>query len=127
MARTHFFSVSLITILQELSRKEVLRSSIHVPVITQAKSLPVSTLLDKHALVFLNNYNLPKHLTTEWRLLFCNAINGDSFTQLVRHTVNKGPTLIVVKDKDGYIFGGFASQGWESRPKFYGTFATRLF
>lgn len=91
-----------------------------IPVVTQAKSLPVSTLLDRQALVFLNNYNLPKHLTTEWRLLFSNVVNGDSFTQLVGHIINKGPSLIVVKDKEGYIYGGFASQGWELRPKFYG-------
>lgn len=106
---------------EESSRKEALQHTVRIPVVTQAKSLPISTLLDRQALVFLNNYNLPKHLTTEWRLLFSNVVNGDSFTQLVGHIINKGPSLIVVKDKEGYIYGGFASQGWELRPKFYGS------
>jgi hypothetical protein len=106
---------------------EVLHSSIHIPVITKSKTLPVSTILDKNALIYINNYNLPKHLTSEWRLLFCNSLFGDSFSQLVGHIVNKGPSLIVVKDKDGFIFGGFASQGWELNPKFYGKYFYLIF
>jgi hypothetical protein len=39
----------------------------------------------------------------------------------------KGPSLIVVKDKDGFIFGGFASQGWELNPKFYGKYFYLIF
>ena len=112
---------------EESSRMEVLHSSIHIPVITKSKTLPVSTILDKNALIYINNYNLPKHLTSEWRLLFCNSLFGDSFSQLVGHIVNKGPSLIVVKDKDGFIFGGFASQGWELNPKFYGSDDSFLF
>lgn len=101
--------------------------------ITKSKTLPISTILDRNALIYLNNYNLPKHLTSEWRLLFCNSLNGDSFSQLVGHIINKGPSIIIVKDKDGYIFGGYSSQGWELGPKFYGeykpidfTFATNI-
>ncbi|CAG2218258.1 unnamed protein product [Mytilus edulis] len=112
---------------EENARKDVLHSSVHVPVITKSKTLPISTILDRNALVYLNNYNLPKHLTSEWRLLFCNSLNGDSFSQLVGHIVNKGPSIIIVKDKDGYIFGGYSSQGWELGPKFYGSADCFLF
>jgi len=31
-----------------------------------------------------------------------------------------GPCIIVVRDKDGHVFGGFASQSWHLSPKFYG-------
>ena len=35
-------------------------------------------------------------------------------------SVYKGPTVLLVKDKHGAIFGGLASQPWERHSDFYG-------
>jgi hypothetical protein len=32
----------------------------------------------------------------------------------------KGPTLVLVKDKQGHLFGGYASEPWVKNGKFYG-------
>ncbi|KAK3814156.1 MAG: TLD-domain-containing protein [Benniella sp.] len=39
----------------------------------------------------------------------------------------QGPTLVIMKDEDGYIFGAYADQDLEQRPKFYGTDRSFLF
>eukprot|EP01027_Heterolobosea_sp_BB2_P014823 GEZU01021266.1.p2 GENE.GEZU01021266.1~~GEZU01021266.1.p2 ORF type:complete len:147 (+),score=31.58 GEZU01021266.1:140-580(+) len=38
-----------------------------------------------------------------------------------------GPTLIIVQDMDGTIFGGFASESWQISAKYYGTGEAFLF
>lgn len=40
---------------------------------------------------------------------------------------DKGPTLLVIKDKEGYIYGGYASQPWEKHADFYGDMKSFLF
>ncbi|KAI7828555.1 TLD-domain-containing protein [Gamsiella multidivaricata] len=39
----------------------------------------------------------------------------------------QGPTLVLMKDEDGYIFGAYADQDWEQSPKFYGSDRSFLF
>lgn len=34
--------------------------------------------------------------------------------------IDKGPSVIVIKDVDGYVFGGFASTSWTISPQFGG-------
>jgi hypothetical protein len=34
--------------------------------------------------------------------------------------VDKGPTVIIVKDKNKNVFGGFASENWTVGPNFQG-------
>lgn len=34
--------------------------------------------------------------------------------------MKRGPTLLLIKDTKGHIFGGFASHGWEVKPQFQG-------
>lgn len=40
---------------------------------------------------------------------------------------NEGPTVFVIKDNDGYIYGGYASQPWERHADFYGDMKSFLF
>lgn len=35
--------------------------------------------------------------------------------------------MLIVKDKDGYIYGGYASQSWERHADFYGDMKSFLF
>lgn len=40
---------------------------------------------------------------------------------------NEGPTILVIKDKEDYIYGGYASQPWEKHGDFYGHLKSFLF
>jgi len=73
------------------------------------------------------NHALPQELRSQWRLLFSNRVHGESFSKMVGTIVDKGPTLVVVKDTDGHLFGGFAPENWHCNGTFYGTAQTFLF
>lgn len=39
---------------------------------------------------------------------------------MVVAAAGKGPTMLLVKDKQGQVFGGYASEPWLKNGKFYG-------
>ncbi|KAB5552960.1 hypothetical protein DKX38_010271 [Salix brachista] len=45
----------------------------------------------------------------------------------VKDRNGEGPTILIIKDKDGYIYGGYASQPWERHGNFYGDLKSFLF
>lgn len=65
--------------------------------------------------------------TPPLQLLFSSKTSGASFSTLVQKIMFQGPTLVIMKDEDGYIFGAYADQDWEQKPKFYGSERTFLF
>ncbi|KAI1300386.1 hypothetical protein EDD11_006230 [Mortierella claussenii] len=65
--------------------------------------------------------------TPPMRLLFLSKTSGASFSTLLQKITFQGPTLVVMKDEDGYVFGAYADQDWEQRPKFYGSDRSFLF
>jgi len=77
--------------------------------------------------VLLINSSLPVELRNEWRFLFSSRIHGESFSRLLGAIVDKGPSIIVIKDQDGGVFGGFASTSWTVSPQFTGTDKNFLF
>ncbi|KAM7146679.1 MTOR-associated protein MEAK7 [Macrochelys suwanniensis] len=77
------------------------------------------SVLDIPSIIYINS-QLPSELQHKWRLLFSSRVHGESFSQLCGHIINKGPCILVLKDLDGYIFGGFASQSWDVKPQFQG-------
>lgn len=76
-------------------------------------------LLDIPLLMFLTS-QLPAGHATPWRLLFSTSVHGESFTRLVGNCKNRGSTVVLVKDTKSHVFGGFASQSWETKPQFQG-------
>ncbi|KAM7257481.1 hypothetical protein ACFE04_013222 [Oxalis oulophora] len=40
---------------------------------------------------------------------------------------DEGPTVLIIKDKEGFIYGGYASQPWERHGDFYGDMKSFLF
>lgn len=56
----------------------------------------------------------------EWELLFSSAQHGHSFNALLMKVLDAGPTLLLVRDKQGHLFGGFASESWHKNGQFYG-------
>ncbi|XP_062168146.1 uncharacterized protein LOC133874279 isoform X2 [Alnus glutinosa] len=64
----------------------------------------------------------------EWKLLYHSAYNGLSFNTFLGNISNDdGPTVLIIKDKEGYIYGGYASQRWERHGDFYGDMKSFLF
>ncbi|XP_057549617.1 uncharacterized protein LOC130827783 [Amaranthus tricolor] len=56
-----------------------------------------------------------------WKLLYHSSYHGQSFNTFLGNISNdEGPTMFIVKDTEGYIYGGYASQPWEKHSDFYG-------
>ncbi|XP_018418384.1 PREDICTED: TLD domain-containing protein 1 [Nanorana parkeri] len=97
-----------------------------VPRCKKEKGRTSCSLLDLPSVMFLNSH-LPSAMQRSWRLLFSTKIHGESFSQLCGHLVDQGPSLLVLRDSDGFIFGGFASQNWVVKPQFQGDCRCFLF
>lgn len=79
-----------------------------------------SNLLDLSSLMLLNSF-LPTEIRGKLYPLFSSSHHGESFSMFCKQLVAaQGPTLIVVQDTDGNVFGGFAAEKWQYGPKFKG-------
>lgn len=79
-----------------------------------------SELLDQSSLIVLNSY-LPHTLRGRLYPLFSNLRHGESFSTFSKMLLGcNGPTLLLVRDKEGHVFGGFASTSWHVDPNFTG-------
>merc|ERR1719167_43490 len=87
---------------------------------------PSSTSLSTLQQIFLASA-LPHHLRALWRPLFNTDLHGESFSKFAGNIINQGPTLIVIWDEVGNVFGGFATDSWKLGPKFYGKPESFLF
>ncbi|ERN16196.1 hypothetical protein AMTRI_Chr11g95710 [Amborella trichopoda] len=66
--------------------------------------------------------------TEEWRLLYHSSVHGLSFNTFLGNLQNaEGPTIMLIKDKEGFIYGGYASLPWERHSDFYGDMKSFLF
>ncbi|PKA57323.1 hypothetical protein AXF42_Ash002628 [Apostasia shenzhenica] len=64
----------------------------------------------------------------QWKLLYHSALNGLSFTTFMGNISSwEWPTILVIKDSEGYVYGGYASQPWERHSDFYGDVKSFLF
>ncbi|KAK8957430.1 hypothetical protein KSP39_PZI001580 [Platanthera zijinensis] len=64
----------------------------------------------------------------QWKLVYHSSVNGLSFSTFMGNISSvEGPTILVIKDIDGYIYGGYASLPWERHNDFYGDMKTFLF
>ncbi|XP_027352482.1 TLD domain-containing protein 1 isoform X2 [Abrus precatorius] len=71
---------------------------------------------------------LSQHELEDWKLLYHSAINGLSFNTFLGTISNHaGPTVLIFKDQEGYIYGGYTSQPWERHADFYGDMKCYLF
>ncbi len=59
-------------------------------------------------------------------LLFYHR-DGFQHTDFHRHSDNKGPNLVVVRSKSGYLFGGFTPESWDGSEKYKDNSATFIF
>lgn len=84
------------------------------------------SLLDLNQIVFINSH-LPAAYQYEWRFLFSSEIHGESFSTLIGRIVGQGPSVLVLEDRNGYMFGGFAPASWSLGPRYYGDDSSFLF
>ena len=80
-----------------------------------------SSLLTKATLLVLNSY-FPVELRGQLYPLFSSLHHGESYSTLCKALVGRGPTLLVVRDQKGYVFGGFAADSWQFGPQFTGLY-----
>ncbi|XP_055992969.1 MTOR-associated protein MEAK7 isoform X2 [Sorex fumeus] len=83
-------------------------------------------LLDALSAAFLSAH-LPSARRHRWRLLFAAERHGRSFAQLCGRLARRGPCLLLLRDLQGHVFGGFASCSWEVKPQFQGDSSCFLF
>ncbi|KAM9376373.1 MTOR-associated protein MEAK7 isoform 2-T2 [Pholidichthys leucotaenia] len=84
------------------------------------------SLLDLPTLMFLAP-QIPDSNGAPWRLMFSTQLHGESFTRMVSSLTKGGPTLLLIRDTRGHVFGGFASHSWEMKPHFQGDSRCFLF
>ncbi|GFR66003.1 TLD domain-containing protein 1 [Elysia marginata] len=85
------------------------------------------TMLDFSSVLFLNAA-LPSEQQTQWRLVYSNVLHGHSFARFLQCITSADmPTVLVIRDKSGRMFGGFASIPWQTGPKFTGDHSCFLF
>lgn len=73
------------------------------------------------------NWSLPYTLRHRWRLLFSNRIHGNSFSSMLKRIQNCGPSVVILRDTEDAVFGGFASASWKCAANFFGTQESCLF
>ena len=76
-------------------------------------------MLDLPAMIMLN-HAVQSELREQWRFLFSTGQHGESFSTLLKHVHHKGPTLVIVRDKEGHTFGGYSSVSLSNHPQFNG-------
>lgn len=77
------------------------------------------SLLDVLSVIYVNSH-LPREQQHRWHLLFSSELHGHSFAQLCGRIPHRGPCVVLLRDHDGHVFGGFASCSWEIKPQFQG-------
>lgn len=90
-----------------------------VPECHMDQGRPFESIPDVLSVIYLSSHLAVEHRQL-WCLLFSTQFHGQSFSQLCCLVTNQGPSLIVLKDRNGYVFGGFASCSWEVKPQFQG-------
>lgn len=78
-----------------------------------------TSILKVPDVLFVNTL-LPSAMQHQWRFCFSTGIHGESFAKMLGLIVDKGPTVIIVKDRNENVFGGFASENWTVSPNFRG-------
>ena len=48
----------------------------------------------------------------KWKLLYRSSEHGYSAESFHKCCDNKGPTLVVIKSREGWIFGGYTTESW---------------
>eukprot|EP00088_Acartia_fossae_P063520 TRINITY_DN7752_c0_g1_i1.p1 TRINITY_DN7752_c0_g1~~TRINITY_DN7752_c0_g1_i1.p1 ORF type:complete len:419 (-),score=68.03 TRINITY_DN7752_c0_g1_i1:206-1462(-) len=100
--------------------------SIKSKIVPKSKIPASDSFLSPLQLLFLN-HNIPHKYKDIWRPIFSTRKDGESFSKLAGLIINRGPTVLIVKDNEGNIFGGYNTQSWKIGPNFFGSSDSFLF
>lgn len=64
---------------------------------------------------------------SDWSIIYSTEMHGWSLQTFYRHLDQAGPSVLVVKDSAGAVFGGFASESWHQSAHYFGTGESFLF
>lgn len=104
------------------------RPGCQVPRLLCSENVHSSMLLLRKEYAWHIGGALSPHELEEWKLLYHSAMNGLSFNTFLGSISNdEGSTVLIIKDKEGHIYGGYASQPWERHGDFYGDMKSFLF
>ncbi len=67
--------------------------------------------LDQASILFLNT-NILLDLRKEWRFLYSTKSHNRSYDEFISKVELKGPTIVLIKDNEGNMFGAFTSTSW---------------
>ena len=71
---------------------------------------------------------LEEESSADWSLLFSSEAAGSaSWTHFLECVLHTGPLLIVIKDSDGFVFGGLVDTSVQSQSQFQGSYQCALF
>eukprot|EP00397_Hematodinium_sp_SG-2012_P034865 GEMP01037436.1.p1 GENE.GEMP01037436.1~~GEMP01037436.1.p1 ORF type:complete len:430 (+),score=56.65 GEMP01037436.1:101-1390(+) len=57
----------------------------------------------------------------QWSLAYRPQTHGVSMQTFYRQLADRGPSLLLIRDFNNRVFGGFASESWEPSGKYFGT------
>ncbi|GIL45882.1 hypothetical protein Vafri_3010 [Volvox africanus] len=101
---------------------------LRLPALLQLGKLHASSTLLQPVWTWALASRLPPAQRVEWRLVFSSQRDGKSFnTFFSRISAAAGPTLLLLRDKAGGLFGGYASQPWAKSGKYFGDASCFIF
>lgn len=69
----------------------------------------------------------PIILMRHWKILFCINTDGVSLRTFFNKVRGYNPTIMIIKDSNGCVFGAVLTEQWHSSSRFYGTGESFLF
>jgi hypothetical protein len=87
----------------------------------------VLTLIDQSSILQTNNFNLlykyipTRHKIYNLKLLYTSTQDGKSLNTFYNKAFGHCPTLLVIKDTNGHVFGYYATEEWSRNSSYYGT------
>ncbi len=92
-------------------------SNIRVKISKYCLKNPSELLVDTHIVNEQYDDKLRKWLGSyyKWKLIYRSSEHGYTAYSFHKYCNNKEPTLIVIKSREGWIFGGYTTQSWSGR------------
>ena len=92
-----------------------------------SKLMNASTILTTDHVAYIDRVLPITCQLCRWFLLYSTETHGSSLHTLLMLAKSESPTLVVVKDENDHVFGGFASDEWHTASQYYGNGETFLF
>jgi len=83
-------------------------------------SMRATLMNDKIASDLCQHLPVSLRWRSAWRLVYSPRIHGVSLNTFYRRVQDEGPTMLLVQDHHGYVFGGFASAAWHIADRYFG-------